>query len=480
MAEIERKLFLGGRLKRLRRDLGLTQTRMAEDIGLSPSYLNHLERNQRPFTAGLLLRLAQTYDLDLRSFTSDAEAGGEADLNEVFADPLFRDLGIPRHEIGDLAENAPGASEAIVRLYRAFLDGRRRQALDPAQADADDGEGPSPIASPTDWVRDYVQAQRNHFPELDALGEQTAEELQAIGWSFEAAAAARLQERFKIRVQVMPVEVMVDYLRRYDIHRRRLLLSEVLGAASRAFATASQLAQAEHGEVLNQMAEAAGAPDLPTRRLLKVSLTNYLAAAIQAPYSAFHAAVESLGYDIGLLQARFGMSFEQVAHRLTTLSRPGARGVPFFLIRIDQAGNVSKRFAAGAFPFSRFGGSCPRWRVHSVFRNPGVVTTQIVETRDGARYFTLSRTVERPAAGWKASEDAGLAIGLGCELKQASKLVYAAGIDLANPAVTEIGPTCRLCERPNCRERAAPPVTRTLTVEDWSRSVSPYPFASHG
>jgi predicted transcriptional regulator/plasmid maintenance system antidote protein VapI len=477
MAEIERKLFLGGRLKRLRRDLALNQTQMAKDLGLSPSYLNHIERNQRPVTAQLLLKLAQTYDLDLRSFTGDPEGGGEADLQEVFADPLFKELAIPRHEVNGLVENAPTAAEAVVRLYRAYLDRRRREALTPDDIAAD--EIATPASTPTEWVRDYIQAHRNHFPELDEAGEAIADELGPVGWGFEAAAEGRLASRHKIRVQVMPAKVMVDHLRRYDIHRRRLMVAETLAGAGRAFAVAYQLAQTEQADALNRRIEAASAPDLPTRRLLKVSLTNYLAAAIQAPYRPFHKAAEELGYDISLLKARFGMSFEQVAHRLTTLSRPGARGVPFFLMRVDQAGNVSKRFASEAFPFSRFGGACPRWTIHSVFRNPGRIAVQIVETPDGTRYFTLSRTVRRPATAYSGSDEGELAIGLGCELKHASKLVYARGLNLEEPAVTEIGPTCRLCERANCRERAAAPITRTLTVDDWSRSVSPYPFATH-
>jgi hypothetical protein len=475
MAEIERKLFLGGRLKRLRRDLGLTQTKMAGDLGVSPSYLNHLERNQRPVTAQLLLRLAQAYDLDMRSFTGGPDTGGEADLSEVFADPMFRDLPIPRHEVAELVENAPGAAEAIVRLYRAWTDGRRREALGVGPLDGAEGHGAE--QTPTDWVRDHIQARHNWFPELDDRGEALAAELGAAGWSFEAAASRRLHDHHGIRVQVMPVQVMVDYVRRYDMHRRRLMLSELMGPASRAFAVARQLALAEHGEALNEAVEAASPPDLPTRRLLKVSLTNYLAAAVQAPYGPFHEAAETLGYDVRLLKARFGMSYEQVCHRLTTLSRPGARGVPFFLMRIDQAGNVSKRFASGAFPFSRFGGACPRWNVHSVFRTPGRIVTQVVETRDGARYFTVSRTVKRADGG---GEDSELALGLGCELKYAHRLVYARGLDLNAPAVTEIGPTCRLCERPNCRERAAAPVTRTLTVDDHTKAVSPFPFATHG
>jgi predicted transcriptional regulator/DNA-binding XRE family transcriptional regulator len=477
MAEVERKLFLGGRLKRLRRDLALTQTKMAEDLGLSPSYLNHLERNQRPVTAQLLLRLANTYDLDLRSFTGDAGAGGEADLAEVFTDAMFRDLPIPRHEVTDLAENAPGAAEAIVRLYRALVDSRRRESL--GINAAPEGEAPQ-SAGPADWVRDYIQSHRNHFPDLDDVGEKIAGELNAIGWGFEMAAVKRLADQHNTRVQIMPVHVMVDFVRRYDIHRRRLMLAETLGPSSRSFAVAFQLALAEGAEVLNALAEAAAAPDLPTKRLLKVSLTNYLAAAIQAPYAPFHEAAESLGYDIALLKARFGLSYEQVCHRLTTLSRPGARGVPFFMMRVDQAGNVSKRFAGSAFPFSRFGGACPRWNLHSTFRTPGRIAVQVVETMDNARYFTLSRTVGRTTPGYGGSEDSDLAIGLGCELKYAGKLIYARGMDLTNPAMTEIGPTCRLCERPNCRERAAAPITRTLTVDDWTKAVSPYPFATHG
>ena len=476
--DADRKMFLGGRLKRLRRELGHTQTRMAADLGVSPSYLNHLERNQRPMTAQVLLRLAQAYDLDLRAFSGDADRAGEADLQEVFADPMFRDLPIPRHEISGLVENAPGASEAISRLYRAFQDQRRRESLGLSPALSDDGREAGGELTPADWVRDHIQAHRNHFPELDALGERLAEELAATGPALEAAAARRLEDAWRVQVRVLPVSVMVEYVRKYDPHRRRLLLSEVLDGPARAFAVAYQLGFNEGGETLNALMEQAGAPDLPTRRLLKVSLTNYLAAAILMPYAPFHAAAEGLGYDIGLLGARFGASFEQVCHRLTTLSRPGSPGVPFFLIRTDNAGNISKRFAGAAFPFSRFGGACPRWNVHASFKAPGRIVTQVIETfGDGARYFTLSRTVDRVTGAYGGSADAELAVGLGCELKYALRLVYARGLDLASPAATEIGPTCRLCERPNCRERAAPPITRTLTVDELAKTVTPFPFS---
>ncbi|MGZ8364118.1 MAG: helix-turn-helix domain-containing protein [Caulobacteraceae bacterium] len=465
----DRKLFLGGRLKRLRRELGLNQTQMAQGMGVSPSYLNHLERNQRPLTARILLRLAETYDLDMRAFSGEAGAADEADLSEVFADPMFKDLAVPRHELLDLAENAPSLAEAVTRLYRAYAEARRRPSVA--------GEAP-PVeeAQPAEWVRDYIQAHRNHFPDLDALGETLAAGLNAEVMDFDAVAAVRLFERHNIKVRVLPIEVMSHTIRRYDFHRRALLLSEQLAAASRAISLAYQLGLVEGAEALDRIIEAANPPSLQAKRLLRISLANYLAAAIRMPYAAFHQSAESLGYDIGMLKARYGVSYEQAAHRLTTLSRPGARGVPFFLIRSDSAGNVSKRFASLAFPFSRFGGACPRWNLHTVFKTPGRVVTQIIETPDGARYFTVSRTVKRTPTAYRGPDDGELALGLGCELKHASRLVYARGLDLAQPVVTEIGPTCTLCERPNCLERAAPPRSRTLTFHEWTRSASPFPF----
>lgn len=476
MNAADRKLFLGGRLKRLRRDLDLSQTAMAADLGVSPSYLNHIERNQRPVTAQLLLRMAETYDVDLRNLGQSGGPASEAELSEVFADPLFQGLAVPRHEIMQLAEDQPAAADAVLRLYRAFTDRRVRD-----RAEIEAGGGAAPTDSPSGWVREYVQSRHNHFPDLDALGEALhhalrAAEAPAPDENFEALARARLFARHGLTVRTLPAEVMVEWTRRFDPHRGRLLLSDALGPSSRAFAVANQLVLMEHGAELQALTEAANAPDAPTRNLLKASLTNTLAAAVLMPYAAFQRTAEETGYDLARLQARFGVGFEQAAHRLTTLSRPTARGVPFFLMRVDQAGNVSKRYASGAFPFSRFGGACPRWRLHSAFRTPGRIITQIIETPDGGRWFTLARTVDRQGQD-AFTEGHDLAIGLGCELKHAHRLIYARGLDLQKPEVTPIGPACRLCERHPCAERAAPPVGRALTVDDWSKSVSPYPFA---
>jgi hypothetical protein len=465
----ERKLFLGARLKRLRREIGLTQARMAQDLNVSPSYLNHLERNQRPLTAQILLRLAETYDIDIRAL-SGGEGAASRDLGEVLIDPIFRDLAIPRHEIAEVAENAPGVSDAIVRLYRAFSDRRRFADSQPGES-----ESPALAVTPSDWVRDYIESQHNFFPELDEIGEALAGALDPEPQDVGAAAIRRLAERHGVQVRIAPMEVLPEQLRRFDHHRRRLLLSERLGAAGRAFAVTYQLALLEHGPDITALMERATPTDLPTANLLRVSLANYLAAAVIMPYEPFRRACESHRYDVDTVAMRFGASFEQAAHRLTTLARPAARGVPFFMLRIDAAGNISKRFGGGAFPFSRFGGGCPRWRIHAAFRSPGKILTQIVETPGGARYFTFARTVPRIAATF-AEEDSELAVGLGCELKYAARLAYARGLDLAAPVVTEIGSACRVCERPACPQRAAEPVTRTLAVDDFSKSISSYPF----
>lgn len=475
VASTDRKLFLGARLKRLRRELGLTQTRMAEDLGVSPSYLNLLERNQRPITAQVLLRLAEAYDLDLKTLSSDPESASATGLSEVFSDQMFRDLGVARHEVSEVAESAPAVSEAIVRLYRAYLDQRRMNELGSVGRPEDGAL--QPVVTPSDWVRDFIQAQKNYFGELEGAADRLSEELRPEPQDFAAAARERLAKRHGIQVRVVPVDVLPESVRRFDHHRRRLFLSEVLTGAGRAFSLAYQLAVLEHADVLNALADRAGPPDRPTRNLLKVSLANYLAAAVRMPYASFQEAAERTAYDVELIRARFGVSFEQACHRLTTLARPGARGVPFFMVRVDSAGNISKRFAGSAFPFSRFGGACPRWNVHSSFRTPGRIVTQIVETPDGQRYFTVARTVARIATPY-AGEDSELAIGMGCELKYAERLVYSRGLDLRDPVATPIGPACRICERPACPQRAAEPISRTLTVDDFTKSISPYPFAS--
>jgi|SRR5215217_4075557 len=474
MAMADKKLFLGGRLKRLRRDLGVTQSVMADQLKVSPSYFNLLERNQRPVTAQVLLRLAEAYDLDLRTLSAD-EPGGGAGLEEVLADNLFADLAISRHETAEVAELSPTLAEAFVRLYRAYLD--RGNLIDLGAFEGRDGAAPAVVTTPTDWVRDLVSTQRNHFAELEELAEGIIKQLGADPRDLTPVVRQHLQDRFGVRTRVMPVEIMAGALRRYDQHRKQLLIAETLAPASRTFAMTYQLGLLMHGEAIGELGERFTPPNRATRQLLKVFLGNYLAAAIMMPYGKFLAALEETGYDIERVRSRFGVSFEQAAQRMTTLARSGARGISFFMLRLDAAGNISKRYSSGPFPFSRFGGTCPRWNVHDSFKTPGRIVTQVIETPDGERYFTLARTVRRVAGLLGGLEDE-LVIGLGCELKHAGKLVYSRGLDMAAPAVVEVGPACRICERRLCPQRAAAPVNRTALVEEAVKSVTSFPFVA--
>jgi len=470
----DKKLFLGVRLKRLRRELGLTQTKMAEDLGVSSSYLNLLERNQRPVTAQVLLRLADAYDLDIKALSSAADTSDVSDLNEVFADRLFADLGIPRHEIAEAANNTPGIAEAIVRLYQSYL--ARQRLSDMGGFDRDDGGAPDArMSTPSDWVRDYIQGEKNYFAELEEAAEALVATLNAEPHAFAEAGRQWLAAR-SIATRVVPIEVLGGYVRRFDRHRKRLMLSETLPESGRSFAIAYQIALSEHNDLIAQLVARAAPPDQPTRTLLTVSLANYLAGAVLMPYAAFKETAEKSLYDVDALCARFATSFEQVCHRLTTLARPGARGIPFFMLRVDTAGNISKRFAGTAFPFSRFGGTCPRWNIHASFKTPGRTVRQIVETPDGARYFTFARTVQRVGA-MHSSDEAELAVGMGCEMKYAARLAYTRGLDLASPVVTPIGPACRICERAACPQRAAEPIARTLVLDDFAKAITPYPFS---
>jgi len=464
------KLFLGARIKRLRRDRGLQQTAMAAQLGISPSYLNHLERNQRPVTAGILLRLADTFEIDIRRFASEGGLEGSADqLAEVFADPMFGDLGISRQEIVELSDNNPGIAEGVTRLYTALRE--RHQAPAGHEQDGDERA----LITPETWVRDFIQSCRNHFPEL----EEGAETLGgALGDPLSVAEPLRrrLKEAYGVSVQVVGPEVLQGSSQVFDPERRLLQISSLLRPENKTFGIAYQLSLLEFHPIIARLLDAARPPDPGSRHLLHMSFANYAAGAIMMPYGTFLAAAERYRWSIDRLCAEFGANVEQVAHRFTTLGRQGARGIPFFMLRIDPAGNVSKRYAGERFPFSRFGGTCPRWNLHTAFQAAGQVTTQLIETPDGHRYFTVARTIERPI---KTEMSGGLlAIGLGCDIAHAHRLHCAAGIDLERAPVTPVGPACSICPRLDCAYRATPPAGRQLAVHEHRKTISPYPFVA--
>ncbi|HYN39250.1 MAG TPA: short-chain fatty acyl-CoA regulator family protein, partial [Rhodospirillales bacterium] len=444
------------------------------------SYLHLIERNQRPISAQLLIRLAECYDIDLKGLTGGEEALSLAGLREVFGDPVFRDAAIGTQELSDVVAASPVVAQSVVRLYHAYRDALTNATEIAARvADRDAASNIESTQFPIEAVRDVLHAHNNHFPEIESAAETLwSDALSDARFEGELDLALRrhMADVHGIAVEITPIEAMGDNLRHFDRHARRLFLSEMLEPPGRTFALAYQVGLLDHPLLMDEIVQRSGLQDPQTRRLLRVALANYFAGAVLMPYGRFLAAAEQLRYDIEILARRFRTSFEQACHRLTTLQRPASRGIPFFMLRLDHAGNISKRFSAGGFPFSRMGGTCPKWNVHEAFRFPGKILTQVVEMPDGTTYFSIARTVE----GWGGTfrrPRPQLAVGLGCPLEDARRLIYADGRDLESPAsATPIGINCRLCERLDCSQRAMPPFNRRLQVNEDQRTVAPFSF----
>lgn len=463
MAE-NRPLYLGPRLRRLRRELGLTQQGMADDLAISPSYVALLERNQRPVTADMLVRLARTYRLDMAEIAGDDGEDYARRLTDVLRDPIFADIDLPRLEVADLAMSFPGVSEALLRLHQAYV--REAQALAEQRAAGPGADENEPVRE----AQRFLAANRNYFHDLDTRAEDLAAEIDKAGGS-----AEWLSER-GVRVRFLPPEVLLDSLRRFDRHNQQLLIADTLDAASRAFQIATHVAHTALRTEIKQAIRAESFSSRTTATLLLRALAGYAAAAIVMPYGRFARAVEQRGYDIDALRALFGASFEQVAHRLTTLQRPGEERVGFFFIRVDEAGNVSKRLDGAGFPFAAHGGGCPLWSVHQVFRRPGEIVTQWLELPGGERFFSIARTVTGGAPGYGGPRVLR-AVALACSADQAGRLVYARGADPAAVPSTPIGVTCRLCQRAECTARSLPPIGRDVLADDYRRAAQPYTFA---
>lgn len=461
-----RPLYLGPRLRRLRRELGLTQQAIADDLGISASYVALLERNQRPVTAELLLKLARTYQLDVSELANEDADDYARRIAEAMRDPLLSDIDLPALEIADLATSFPGVTEALLRLHGAYL--REQQALADQRlgGDRDSPEAADPVRE----AQRFFASHRNYFHELDSRAEELAADIAESG-----AAAEWLRKRKGVRVRFVPPDVLVESIRRYDRHNDQVLIDDTLDVSSRKFQLALHIAWTALREDIAQIVRAAALPDKSTVALVRRNLAAYAAGALVMPYDRFHRAAESRGYDIAALRGLFGMSFEQVAHRLTTLGRPGQEGVPFFFIRVDAAGNVSKRLDGAGFPFAAHGGGCPLWRVHDAFRFPGEVLTQWIELPDGQRFFSLASTTggEPRHLG---DQPLRRAVALACAAEHAPRLAYARGSDPATAPATPIGVTCRLCQRAECLARALPPLGRELLADDQRRSPAPFMF----
>jgi predicted transcriptional regulator/transcriptional regulator with XRE-family HTH domain len=466
---------LGAKVRALRRREGLTQTDLAARLEISPSYLNLIEHGQRPLPAHLLVKSAQIFKIDIDAFADDSQSRLAADLQEVFGDPLFEEHALAMSDVRELAENAP-AARAVLALYRAYRGSvESARALSAEVYDGSGVHGIDPTHLPSEEVSDVIQQATNFFPELETAAEELAARARLNRTDLYRSMVDWLRSRHGIEVLLAPVGRERGAVRRYDPQKRTVWLSEVLPPWSRQFQVAHQVGVIEAAPIIDALLarweNLLTTPESVT--LCRIALANYFAAALLMPYDDLLRTAEDVRYDIELLQHHYTASWEQVCHRLTTLRKPGAAGVPFHFVRVDIAGNISKRFSGTGIRFARFSGSCPRWDVHAAFLTPGRIRTQLSKMPDNTGYFCVARTI-RKSFGFAAG-DAMMAVGIGCPVKDARKLVYADGYDLDNlDAAVPIGTTCRLCERLDCEQRAFPALQHRLTIDENVRGRSFY------
>jgi predicted transcriptional regulator/DNA-binding XRE family transcriptional regulator len=469
----EQKIFAGPRIRRIRQGLGITQTAMAEGLDISPSYLNLIERNQRPLTVQLILRLASVYRVDPKELHGE-EAGAVMALKEVFSDPLLAGELPGDQELIEIAEAAPNAAAAMVKLHRAY----REQAV--RLSDLSDllaREGRATVLSgtrlPADEVRETFERRPNHFAAIEEEAEVFAVLLEP-GDDLSGALKAWLKRELGIAVRVLPASVMPNWRRRYDRHSQRLFVSERLSPFDRLREIAMEACLVRMRAAIAAEIDALGLSSDEARRLARFELARYAAHALMMPYRPFHQAAAKAAYDIDVLASRFGVSFEQAASRLTTLGRTGSAGVAFFMLEVDQAGNRIRRAGVQGFPQARFGGGCPKLGVHAAFAQPGRLLAEAVEMPDGTGLLTIARTVEGPQGGF-AERPRRTALLLACDIGARDEVVYGAALPAATPAIP-IGPACRVCERVGCLARAEPPVTRPLGLDEMATGLSAFDF----
>lgn len=463
------KLYIGRKVRELRESHKATQAAFADRIGISTSYLNQIENNQRPVSASVLLALAEKFQIDLAEISQGDGDRLLSALSEALNDPLFDTYSPTLQELKLVAQNAPGLARALISCHQAY----RRNSEQLASLDDTLGHGASATEpTPYEEVRDFFHFVDNYIHVLDVAAERLAADI-GIG---ERDAAAALTEHLEKRhgVRIARAAADDDNIRRFDATSRVLFLNAYGLASTRVFQMAFQIAELEMERDIADLARKAEFRSAEAFDICRIGLYNYFAGALVLPYQSFLAAAQELRHDLELLTARFGASLEQVAHRLSTLQRPGQKGVPVFFARIDRAGNITKRHSAAKLQFARFGSACPLWNVHQAFETPGRIIRQLAETPDGVRYLCIAREITRSGGGFNAPQRR-YAIALGCELSYATDFVYSDGLDIASRTAFEpIGISCRICERANCQQRAVPPLKRRLNIDHNLRKALPY------
>ena len=462
------KTLVGPQLRQLRQQMNHTQAEMARRLGISAAYVNLLENNQRSLSVPVLMKLTEAYGVDWRALVQDTDAAQLADLRSIMRDPVFVGARPDLTELRAAIDHAPRLVERFLQLYqnhRAMVDQLKRL---PGTA------GNLTLTTPETAIHDFFRNHGNHFDVLERAAEALRDRIGGSADDMYASLKRHLRVEHGVQASVRSLSEMPDMLRDFDAGARRIFLSEALDHTNRVFQLAHMIGLLEAGDIVADLVARSGLDDGKGGARLRVELTNYFAAAMLMPYAPLLEMAQASAYDIDRIAAAFGVSFEQVCHRLTTLQRDGARGVPFFFLRVDRAGNVTKRFNATGFTLAEEGGACPVWDLHGAFRVPGLIVPQFVELPDGGQFFTISRTTDRPVFS-RQTQDRRLVVTIGCTRDHADQIGYARPYNLTDPQLySPIGLNCHVCPRHSCSQRAHQPLHMHLPLDANRRGQTRY------
>ena len=466
-------LKIGPKIKSFRRQKGLQANKLAEQLGISPSYLNLIESGKRKIDGDLLLKVCDKLSIELSDLTSKSDLNLENNIMEILDDNLFEDLDILGPEVKDLATTNPKIGRALVRLGD-ILKKKDHELVNKIETLSGKIVDNRKNSFPGETVSDFLQENKNYFPKLEEFANQVFDEVQNNNRTRYIALCEFLRNKYSIIVKDIIPEDGKPFTKIYKKNRKELLLSDYNSLETKKLYAAAQIAQEGAEKIIEEYLKDFNFPSEESKKLTKVALLNYCGAAILMPYKLFHTECKKLKYDLELLQNTFSTSFEQVAHRVTCLQDPKLPGIPFHMLRVDIAGNISKRFSLSGIEIPRYGGACPRWNVYSAFKRPGVIQAAVSKMTNGEKYVCIARTVEKGIGRYGQSKSI-LSIGLGCEAKYAKDFIYTENIDI-NDKKTEIpvGVSCRTCDRLDCSQRAFPPLHKKFDVDINNRGVSVY------
>jgi len=466
-------LKIGPKIKAFRRQLGIQANKLAEQLGISPSYLNLIEGGKRKIDGDLLLKVCQELKIELSDLTNKSDLNLANNISELLDDELFEDLDILGPEVQDLVNTNPKIARALIKLGDNFKK-KDHEIINKVENLSGKIIDNRKTSFPGEVISDFLQENKNYFPKLEEFANIIFEKIQTNNRTRYTSLCEFLKSEYSITVKDTIPEEKKPFSKIYNKNNKELLLSDYVSLETKKLYVAAQIAHEGAMSEINEYLLKFKFPSDESKKLTKVALLNYCGAAILMPYKLFHSECKKLKYDLELLQNTFATSFEQVAHRVTCLQDPKLPGIPFHMLRVDIAGNISKRFSLSGIDIPRYGGACPRWNVYSAFTRPGVIQAAVSKMSNGEKYVCIARTVEKGIKRFGQSKSI-LSIGLGCEAKYAKDFVYTENIDIADKKTEiPIGVSCRTCDRLDCSQRAFPPLHKKFDVDVNSRGVSVY------